>query len=186
MILDIFIAQIYNIYIIILIRIHKNQRLLAIRITTSCFAFTSCEDNKKVECIDPITEHYFTDGVCRWCGHTYCEVNDHTFDEDGSPCSQCGTENPDKEAIENKAEVEKALFWAEEAFWGGLVFLVIGLIVHAVVGHASGVFYWLPLLVFLVFVIIQYNNSILNGIIATIYFVLYIFGRLFINSKIYD
>lgn len=146
--------------------------------------FTSCE--KEVECIDPITKHYFIDEVCRWCGKTYCEVNGHTFDEDGSPCSVCDEPNPKQAEIEKKDEVEKALFWAEEAFYVGLVLLVGGLIVHVVAGHGIPIVYWLTLILFLVWVIIEYNNSVLNGIIATIYFVLYIIGRLFINSKIYD
>lgn len=157
--------------------------LLVLLVIASCFVFTGCEENKKVECIDPITQHYFQDGVCRWCGHTYCEVNGHTFDDDTYICSKCGEENPKQKA---KDEFEKAMFWAEEAFYVGLFLLIIGLIAHALVGRAGGIFYWLPLLVFLIFVIIEYGNSVLNGIIATIYFVLYIFGRLFINSKIYD
>lgn len=84
--------------------------LLVLLVIASCFVFTSCEENKKVECVDPITQHYFKDGVCRWCGKTYCEVNGHTFDEDGSPCSVCDEPNPKQAEIEKKDEVEKALF----------------------------------------------------------------------------
>lgn len=164
--------------------------LLVLLVIASCFVFTSCEEDKQSkarQCFDGSYNHDFKiDGTCMWCGKTYCEVYGHTFDGDISPCSRCGEDNPNKEAAEKKAEFEKTMFWAEEAFYVGLFLLIIGLIAHAIVGHASGIFYWLPLLVFLVFVIIEYGNSILNGIIATIYFVLYIFGRLFINSKMYD
>ncbi len=165
--------------------------LLILLVVASCFVFTSCEEDKQSkarQCFDGSYNHQFKiDGKCMWCGKTHCEVYGHTFDEDGSPCSVCNEPNPKQAEIEQKQEVEETLFWAETSLYIGLGLLIIGLIVHAVIGHAVGIVSWGTLILFLIYVITQYANySVLNGIIATIYFVLYIIGRLFINSKVYD
>lgn len=165
--------------------------MLVLLVIASCFVFTSCEKDRlsrEQQCFDGSYNHDFKiDGKCRWCGQTYCKVYGHKFDSDISSCSRCGEENPNKEAAEKKYEFEDTMTDVGEAFFTGLVALVVGLIVHALVGHQeTGIFYWLPLLVFLFVVIVLYVESVLHGIIGTIFFILYIIGRLSINAKMYD